>query len=371
MRLTFCLLCVAVATALLTPVVAAPPVGNSIDALLYQPGDVLKHGELLALTDGQFEKIEAEIRKATPVAQDLQNKANQAMGKLAELLTADSVDEDAAVQLLDESLITEKERKRLHLRVMIRVRNILTNDQRQTAMKLQRTASSQWELEHRLKTKIEMIQQEIQRRAESGNPPSDVVGLMQKFPELMKKGQPLVAEAILDRVIAMLGGKDQRKNADGAPGRQDDNRPSATLPGKVQRLQRLAKDLQQSRGDVSKVGRLMEKLGPLLQKSNFKEAEKLIDESRLLDDDDKPAPKGNAKPSDKVEARRLPEAGLIEQSSIDEVRAEVAAMKVHDVEWRKIAWKTCLLDGLKASRDQRKPIMLWIFIDRPIDDERC
>ena len=215
-----------------------------------------------------------------------------------------------------------------------------------------------------------MIQKEIQRRAESGNPPSDVVGLMQKFPELMKKGQPLVAEAILDRVIAMLSGQDQGKNADGAPGRPDGNRPSPTLPGKVQRLQQLAKELQQNGGDVSKVGRLMEKLGPLMQKGNFKEVEKLIDESKLLGDD-KPAPKGNAKAADKEEARRLPESGLIEQSSIDEVRAKVAAMKVKDVEWRKIAWKTCLLDGLKASREEQKPIMLWIFIDRPIDDERC
>jgi len=295
MRLSFCLLCVAVSAALLTPAVAAPPAGNPIDALLYQPGDVLKHREQLQLTDGQVEKIKAEIRKATPVVQELQNKANQAMGKLARLLADDSVDEDAAVQLLDESLITEKEQKRLHLRVMIRVRNILTNDQRQTAMKLQRQASSQRELEHRLKTKLAIIQQEVQTQAESGNQPSDVVGLMQKFPELMKKGQPLVAEALLDRVIAMLSGKHQEKNAGGAPGRPDGNRPSGTLPGKVQRLQQLAKELQQSGGDVSKVGRLMEKLGPLLQKSNFKEAEKLIDKSKLLGDD-QPAPKDNAKP---------------------------------------------------------------------------
>ncbi len=57
--------------------------------------------------------------------------------------------------------------------------------------------------------------------------------------------------------------------------------------------------------------------------------------------------------------------------SPEAVRAEVDALKKEDVAWRKIAWKTCLLDGLKASREQEKPIMLWIFIDRPIDDERC
>ncbi len=57
--------------------------------------------------------------------------------------------------------------------------------------------------------------------------------------------------------------------------------------------------------------------------------------------------------------------------SLEAVRAEVDALKKEDVAWRKIEWKTCLLDGLKASREQNKPIMLWIFIDRPIDDERC
>ena len=57
--------------------------------------------------------------------------------------------------------------------------------------------------------------------------------------------------------------------------------------------------------------------------------------------------------------------------SPEQVRSEVEALKKEDVAWRKIAWKTCLLDGLQASREQNKPIMLWIFIDRPIDDERC
>jgi len=53
------------------------------------------------------------------------------------------------------------------------------------------------------------------------------------------------------------------------------------------------------------------------------------------------------------------------------LHAEVNALKKRDVAWREIQWKTCLLEGLKASREQKKPLMLWIFIDRPIDDERC
>ena len=66
-----------------------------------------------------------------------------------------------------------------------------------------------------------------------------------------------------------------------------------------------------------------------------------------------------------------PQALSLEALSPEALRTEVAALKKEDVAWRKIAWKTCLLDGLKASREQNKPVMLWIFIDRPIDDERC
>ena len=57
--------------------------------------------------------------------------------------------------------------------------------------------------------------------------------------------------------------------------------------------------------------------------------------------------------------------------SYDAVQAEVAALKKQDVAWRKIEWKTCLLDGLRESKQQQKPVIRWIFIDRPIDDERC
>ncbi|HET6882163.1 MAG TPA: hypothetical protein VFI31_18510 [Pirellulales bacterium] len=53
------------------------------------------------------------------------------------------------------------------------------------------------------------------------------------------------------------------------------------------------------------------------------------------------------------------------------LQAEIEALKAPKVAWREIAWKNCLLDGLKESRATSKPALLWIFIDRPIDDARC
>ncbi len=54
-----------------------------------------------------------------------------------------------------------------------------------------------------------------------------------------------------------------------------------------------------------------------------------------------------------------------------QIRTVVDGLHKQDVAWREVRWKTCLLDGLSESRRTGKPLMLWIFIDRPIDDERC
>ena len=57
--------------------------------------------------------------------------------------------------------------------------------------------------------------------------------------------------------------------------------------------------------------------------------------------------------------------------SREQLLAHVESLQAKDVAWRSIPWKTCLLDGIRESRKQHKPIVLWIFIDRPIDDQRC
>jgi hypothetical protein len=53
------------------------------------------------------------------------------------------------------------------------------------------------------------------------------------------------------------------------------------------------------------------------------------------------------------------------------LQTEIEGLKPTKVAWREIAWKSCLLEGLKESRAKNKPALLWVFIDRPIDDARC
>jgi hypothetical protein len=53
------------------------------------------------------------------------------------------------------------------------------------------------------------------------------------------------------------------------------------------------------------------------------------------------------------------------------LRNEIEALKAAKVAWREIAWKSCLLEGLQETRAKNRPALLWVFIDRPIDDARC
>ncbi len=57
--------------------------------------------------------------------------------------------------------------------------------------------------------------------------------------------------------------------------------------------------------------------------------------------------------------------------NLDALQAEIKALKAPKVAWREIGWKSCLLEGLSEARAKNKPALLWVFIDRPVDDERC
>ena len=53
------------------------------------------------------------------------------------------------------------------------------------------------------------------------------------------------------------------------------------------------------------------------------------------------------------------------------LQTRIEALRPTTVAWRKIQWKSCLLEGLKESRARKKPLLVWVFIDRPVDDARC
>jgi hypothetical protein len=60
-----------------------------------------------------------------------------------------------------------------------------------------------------------------------------------------------------------------------------------------------------------------------------------------------------------------------EPATPEALKSEIEALKAAKPAWREIAWKSCLIEGLKDSREKKKPVLLWVFLDRPADDARC
>ncbi len=243
---------------------------DSIQSLLVHPEVLFRHQEQLALSEEQTEQIRSAVEEAREESQELQQQGKEQIGKLAETLSADQVDETAALKQLDQLIAIESEQKRVHFKVMIQIRNLLTSEQLKVAKELQSSARNMAETEQRLKAKLQRIEAAVQKKVQSGEQPHEIVGLMQKLPELMKAGRVQEAEALLDQVIGMLGMEKQTGKAAEIP---------AELAAKIKRLQQKAQKMAQNREDLNEMNELFGKVGPLIEAGKIEEASQLIDDA--------------------------------------------------------------------------------------------
>ena len=213
MKRKFPLLCIALLVTGSGVGLAQRPHGDPVHAHLFSPEELMQHRAEIGLTDQQLEKIRTRVEGAGPRVQQHQAGLQDAMDKLMQLLAADEVNEEAALKQLDAIHEIEGKVKRAHMRIMIQIRNELTAEQRQIAAKLKprQVATNSVQnpqpdegFDQRMKSKIARIKEEVQRLAHAGQPPLDVVELMQQVPALMQQGQVTEAEALLDRALKLL-----------------------------------------------------------------------------------------------------------------------------------------------------------------------
>jgi spore coat protein CotH/Spy/CpxP family protein refolding chaperone len=198
------ILCMILMTACPAFTVAQQPTGDPLQQLLLSPERLIAHRADIGLSNRQVQQIQHRAETQGPELQALRQRANAAMERLVELLSADRVDEAATVKQMDQFLAIEKDQKLRHLQIMIQVRNELTEAQRLAAMKIGQAPISPESPERRLKAKLSMIEAEVHSRTTNGQPPTDVVDLMRKFPALMQSGRLREADALLDQVLRTL-----------------------------------------------------------------------------------------------------------------------------------------------------------------------
>ena len=105
-----------------------PPM-DPLGEAMFPPEMIMQHTRELNLTDDQKTFMRAEIQKVTTRFNELQWQLQDAMEALHETMKSNSVNEQQALAQLDKVLDAEREIKRLHIGMGIRIKNQLTPEQ--------------------------------------------------------------------------------------------------------------------------------------------------------------------------------------------------------------------------------------------------
>ena len=106
-----------------------PPNPDPLAHLMFPPDMILGHARELNLTDEQKAFMRAEVQKATSTFQELQWKLQDQAELLHETMKSPTVNEQQALAQLDKVLDIEREIKRLHIGLAVRLKNRLTPEQ--------------------------------------------------------------------------------------------------------------------------------------------------------------------------------------------------------------------------------------------------
>jgi Spy/CpxP family protein refolding chaperone len=123
-----------------------PPPGPNDDPLgpyMFPPELVMQHQREIGLTDEQKTYMRGEIQKVTVRFNELQWQLQDAMEALGSLMKETTVNEQAALAQLDKVLDAEREIKRLHIGLAVRIKNKLTPEQQARLQQLKRMGPPQ------------------------------------------------------------------------------------------------------------------------------------------------------------------------------------------------------------------------------------
>ncbi len=127
-RRTLCLLFAALAL----PLRAQQPPQPDDDPFaryLYPPELIMAHKDELQLKDKQRDTIKSEVQKAQAKFFDLQWQMSEAGDQMKALLSAATLDEAKILDQADHIMLLERQIKRTHLALLVRLRNLLTPEQ--------------------------------------------------------------------------------------------------------------------------------------------------------------------------------------------------------------------------------------------------
>lgn len=105
------------------------PPDDPLKDSIFPPEMIMQHQRELQLTDEQKAFMRGEIQRSTTRFNELQWQLQDQMEALQQTVKGNTVNEELALAQLDKVLESEREIKRLHMELAIRIKNKLTPDQ--------------------------------------------------------------------------------------------------------------------------------------------------------------------------------------------------------------------------------------------------
>ena len=113
-----------------------PPMPDPLHDVMFPPDMIMGHARQLNLTEDQKTFMRGEIQKTTTSFNELQWKLQDQMDQLHEMMKAAVMNEEQALAQLNKVLDIEREIKRLHFSLAVRLKNRLTAEQQEELQKM-------------------------------------------------------------------------------------------------------------------------------------------------------------------------------------------------------------------------------------------
>lgn len=106
-----------------------PPQRPPFDGALFPPEAILSNQERLGVTEDQKKKIIAEMDKVKSEIDGFQKEIENEKKEFDKILQKTPINEAAALSQEEKLFAVEKKIKALHLKLLIRIKNVLTAEQ--------------------------------------------------------------------------------------------------------------------------------------------------------------------------------------------------------------------------------------------------
>jgi Spy/CpxP family protein refolding chaperone len=185
---------------------------DPIAEAVFPPELVMRFAQEIGLTQQQRESAEGALKKAGARFPELQQQLQQEVQAMAAIVKTEYADVDKALAQLDKVLGAEREIKRLHMGLILGIKNTLTPAQQAQLQELKQKAAQESPQAGpaappppALQNKIQKVQALIKQWQAEGRDLSEVGPLMEALGPLMREQKFTEAEAVLDKALTLLG----------------------------------------------------------------------------------------------------------------------------------------------------------------------